>query len=144
MAALGPRLHKPALLVAIGAATMLVVVLAVVLVLQMVRGSGQPAATLTEAEEVGQALGQLNDDPAALVPEELREEIGPQAESALPNGYRADPLVETWKPNAIGGGVMTVRLTSDSGPDLFYAAVMESSETGWTVIGTFELEKEDE
>lgn len=94
-----------------------------------------------QAARVASALGQLNDDPALLVPDDLQSEIGPLISEAIPDGYVAEPLQSTWAPGPGDSGVMTVQLTAAGRPTLSFAVVVEEQDSGWKVLGTFDLDE---
>ncbi|GAA0610646.1 hypothetical protein GCM10009547_10860 [Sporichthya brevicatena] len=91
---------------------------------------------LEEAAAVAEALGKLADDPANLVASDVRSAIGGRAREAVPAGSTVSANPATWQPDGLGGGTMTVTVTSPGQPAVTYTAVMVKEQSGWKVVGT--------
>ena len=104
-----------------------------------------PAASVTasaepdEAEQVARALGKLTTDPAALVPGDAPTGVRSRSAQAVPKGSSVTPLPESWQPDGIGGGVMTVKVAAPGQTTVAYAAVMAQEQGEWKVLATLRL-----
>lgn len=98
------------------------------------------APTSTEAKsegaQVAAALKQLESDPQALVAPGARSFVRGRADAAVPAGSRVVPEAGSWRPDGLGGGVMTVTVTSASGARSTYEAVMVREGAEWKVLAT--------
>ncbi|HUR75088.1 MAG TPA: hypothetical protein VMZ00_12495 [Sporichthya sp.] len=99
--------------------------------------SSQPG--LEEAAAVAEALGNLADKPDSLVASDVRSAIGNRARSAVPAGSTVSANPASWQPDGLGGGTMTVTVTSPGQPAVTYTAVMVKEPSGWKVVGTVPL-----
>lgn len=101
-------------------------------------GSDAPTAQpgLEEAAAVAEALGNLADKPDDLVASDVRSAIGSRAREAVPAGSTVSANPASWQPDGLGGGTMTVTVTSPGKPAVTYSAVMVKERTGWKVVGT--------
>lgn len=99
--------------------------------------SGKPG--LEEAAAVAEALGGLADNPDSLVAADVRSAIGGRAREAVPAGSTVSANPASWQPDGLGGGTMTVTVTSPGQPAVTYTAVMVKEESGWKVVGTVPL-----
>ncbi len=104
-------------------------------------GSDDPTAKpgLEEAAAVAEALGKLGSDPDSLVAADVRSAIGSRAREAVPGGSTVSAIPASWQPDGLGGGTMTVTVTSPGQPAVTYTAVMVKEESGWKVVGTVPL-----
>ena len=64
--------------------------------------------------------------------------VNPSDGTAIPPGFTAKQLTETWQPDGAGGGIMTGELAGPNGEVLQYAAAMEKQDGIWRVVGTVE------
>ena len=99
--------------------------------------TGKPG--LEEAAAVAQALSHLADNPDTLVAADVRSAIGAKARSAVPTGSTVSANPASWEPDGLGGGTMTVTVTSPGQPAVTYTAVMVKEQSGWKVLGTVPL-----
>lgn len=101
------------------------------------------AATDTAGASQGQAaavaLQQVETNPAALVPADLKDTMGASVALAVPAGTRvvADP--GTWVPSTAGGGVIDAQLTYPDGTTTKVAVIMVEESDGWKVLQTVAL-----
>jgi hypothetical protein len=95
-------------------------------------GSGQ-------AQQVAVALAQLATDPAGLVPAGAPPGIKANATRAVPKGSSITARPESWQPDGVGGGVMTVTIRPPGQPAVSYAAVMSQENGSWKVMATLRL-----
>ena len=86
--------------------------------------------------DVAVALELLESEPQQLVPVELEDDLDGQLAVALPPGSTVEADPESWAPDGIGGGVMTVTLMVPGEPPADYAAVMVGEPDGWKVLST--------
>lgn len=124
-------------------AGILAVAAGVVVAVFAVRGShpapavqNSPQAQAHAAHDVATALGKLASDPQSLVAASSTGQVGTQARAAVPAGSTVVPVEKSWRPDGIGGGVMTVVLTPPGGPPTTYLAIMVHEPTGWKVEQT--------
>jgi hypothetical protein len=104
--------------------------------------SARPQAipkSVSQAREVGSALGKLATDPEFLVASSSQQRVAGQARRAVPAGSTVTPDEKSWLPDGVGGGVMTVTITPPGHPAVRYAAVMEHEPGGWKVLATLVL-----
>ncbi|WP_165845391.1 hypothetical protein [Streptacidiphilus pinicola] len=81
----------------------------------------------------------MSTDPAALVATSARSEVGNQARQAVPPGTTVTPQVDSWLPDGVGGGIMTVTIAAPGTPAADYAAVMVQERGAWKVMATLLL-----
>lgn len=96
--------------------------------------SAQPG--LEEAAAVAAALESLASKPDELVASDVRSAVGARARDGVPAGSRVSPNAASWQPDGLGGGTMTVTVTSPGQPAVTYSAVMVKEGDGWKVLGT--------
>lgn len=96
--------------------------------------SGLPG--VEEAAAVAAALGELASKPDSLVAADVRSAVGPRARQAVPAGSTVSANPDSWQPDGLGGGTMTVTVTSPGQAAVTYSAVMVKQEDGWKVLGT--------
>lgn len=101
--------------------------------------SGQPSAEHQQALQVAEALQRLAVDPASLVAAGARSEVGDQARRAVPAGSVVTPRVDSWEPDGVGGGIMTVTIAAPGKPPVDFAAVMVRERGAWKVMATLQL-----
>ncbi|MBA3742566.1 MAG: hypothetical protein H0X00_06480, partial [Sporichthya sp.] len=94
---------------------------------------------LGEAATVAEALGKLADSPDTLVASDVRSAVGARAREGVPAGSTVSANAASWQPDGLGGGTMTVTVTSPGQPAATYSAVMVKEQTGWKVVGTVPL-----
>lgn len=94
---------------------------------------------LEEAAAVADALSNLAANPDSLVAADVRSAVGDRARQALPAGSTVSANPASWQPDGLGGGTMTVTVTSPGQPAVTYTAVMVKEPTGWKVLGTVPL-----
>jgi hypothetical protein len=103
--------------------------------------TGDPSSKpgLEEAAAVAEALSHLAADPNSLVAADVRSAIADRARQALPAGSTVSANPATWQPDGLGGGTMTVTVTSPGQAAVTYTAIMVKEESGWKVLGTVPL-----
>jgi hypothetical protein len=94
---------------------------------------------IEEAAAVADALSKLAANPDSLVAADVRSAVGDRARQALPAGSTVSANPASWQPDGLGGGTMTVTVTSPGQPAVTYTAVMVKEPTGWKVLGTVPL-----
>ena len=102
-------------------------------------GNGDPASGLPGLEEaaaVAAALSELASKPDNLVAADVRSAVGARARQAVPAGSTISANPASWQPDGLGGGTMTVTVTSPGQAPVTYSAVMVKQADGWKVLGT--------
>ncbi len=99
-----------------------------------------PDSRDSQAIEVAKALEALETDPGALLPAALKDDLGSEAEDAIPKGTTvvADP--GSWEASSSGGGVIRVDLKFPDGSDGSVFAVMGQEDGQWKVLQTIPIE----
>lgn len=93
-----------------------------------------------EAWSVADALEVLESDPAALLARELTEELGEEADAAVPAGTTITAHPETWRPSAAGGGVIEATLVYPGGTEERVGIIVVDEEGSWKVLQTIPIE----
>lgn len=101
--------------------------------------SGKADSAAAQAQQVANALKKLTTNPASLVAAGAQADVGGRAAQALPAGSKVTPDPKSWEPDGLGGGVMTVSVTSPGSPPVDYAAVMVNEGGAWKVLATWKL-----
>lgn len=96
--------------------------------------SAQPG--LEEAAAVAAALESLASKPDDLVASDVRSAVGARAREGVRAGSSVSANAASWQPDGLGGGTMTVTVTSPGQAAVTYSAVMVKEEDGWKVLGT--------
>lgn len=96
--------------------------------------TGQPG--LEEAAAVAAALEGLASEPDELVAADVRSAVGSRARQGVPAGSTVSANPASWQPDGLGGGTMTVTVTSPGQAAVTYSAVMVKQADGWKVLGT--------
>lgn len=89
-----------------------------------------------EAGAVADALRKLASKPQSLVATDVQSAVGGDARNAVPKGARVTPAENSWHPDGLGGGTMTVSVAAAGKPAATYSAIMIKERTGWKVLGT--------
>lgn len=96
----------------------------------------QQQAVATDAHQAAAALGKLATDPQSLIASSSAGQVGANADSAVPKGSTIAPIEKSWRSDGVGGGVMTVVITSPGGATTTYLAIMVKESSGWKVEQT--------
>lgn len=99
--------------------------------------SAQPG--VEEAAAVADALADLADKPDSLIASDVRSAVGNRARQAVPDGSTVSANEASWAPDGLGGGTMTVTVTSPGQPAVTYSAIMVKEPSGWKVVGTMPM-----
>jgi hypothetical protein len=129
-------------LAATGVAVVAVVVGIVVLTLNLQRKAADPAAKVAspgQARQVAQALASLTTDPQSLVASGAARQVDGRARRAVPAGSTVVVDEQSWAPDGVGGGTITVTVQAPGKPPVSYATVVVPEDGTWKVLATFPL-----
>jgi hypothetical protein len=100
-----------------------------------------PSASISsrgkDAEDVALVLSRLATDPASVAAKDMKDKVDPKV--AVPPGSVIEPKPNTWAPDGLGGGTMTVSLTVPGEAPEKYLALMDKEVDGWKVSMTMLL-----
>lgn len=107
--------------------------------------SGRPTASSTaspdtatqqEARDVAVALGRLAVDPESLLASAARDQFSGRAQEAVPPGSTVEVNERSWSPDGLGGGVITLTVTTPGQGTAEYAAIVLEEGSEWKVAAT--------